>query len=137
MYTSTIGNFGKPIEFRDGDKVYQIRYLDQRAKQEYEQWIRSNARQLLFEMKDSISGEEWAKEFSEYKTNCTTGKYGFHEELCQESLQTKEGMLTLACILFQADRDELLNLMIRRGEEIRLLLDEIKEESSARGSEKN
>lgn len=119
----------KPIEFRDGEKVHTVSRLTKDKKAEFSAWVRANARETLFDLKPHLSPEDWAREYSDYKTTATTGGYGFHSPLCLEALGTVEGSITLAAILFGCDRETMLDLFARRGDEIKLLMDEIREES--------
>lgn len=129
---------GVPKRFTDPDtgKVYSIGHITQSVKGEFENWLKGRARAELLAMKPHLSADEWREEWRNYQDGVTTGEYAFYSELGQAALSSPGGVLFLASRLFVCDTDEMESLMLRHGDAVQALMDEIAAESAPRPKRK-
>lgn len=104
--------------FVDGNNEYKVSKLDEAGMREYETWLLDNAKEGLRLTKDLCTHDDWIKQVENFQKKVERGFYKFMNEFALESLGTGEGALTLACILFKIDRNQMLELFKRRKEDL-------------------
>lgn len=124
-YSATFANHGPLPTYTDPDtgKIYSVRYLGQAEKIEYENWLEERARALLFRGKPAMTAAEWQAEWRAFSEACVAGEYAFHGTIAQRARSTPDGAAKLAMILFGCDSEEMFDLLRRRGDEVRAVLD--------------
>lgn len=123
-----------PKAFTDPDtgKVYSIGHITQRAKGEFENWLKTRARAELVAMREVLPSDEWREEWRQYQDDVATGRYAFFSDLGQAAFRSPDGVLQLGSILFGCTPDEMQSLMLRHPDAVKGVLDEIAAESAPR-----
>jgi hypothetical protein len=135
--SAALGNKAPLPKFVDGDRAWEVSYLTQGKKAAFERWLIDRARKLLMEWRKDLPPEEWEKKCEAFEERVDTGYYGFHDKIATAALARPSGVLALAAILFSASEDDLMDLVERRGEDLKLFLNQIRRESAPRERPKN
>lgn len=134
--STVLGNAASPPTFTHNGKTYSLRKLDQAGKSRFEEWLKRRAFSTLAMFREFLGdGEEYQKHKTQLFRNLERGAFSFHRRLAREAMQTTEGGVQLACILFGCDPDELETLAVEKAAELKDLLERVRVESAQKLAE--
>lgn len=135
--SSGLGNAGSKLSFTHAGKTYEVSYLTQAVKASFESWIVGRALETLSRLRPILPPDEYAEEKTTLFDSIAAGRFGFHGDVCRAAMKTTDGNLAVVGFLFGCGADEMVTLVMERGEEIKALVEVIVQESSPKGSKKN
>lgn len=131
--STVLGTAAVPASFTHNGKTYSLRKLDQAAKTKFEDWLKRRAFATLAMFREALGdGEEYQKHKLQLFRNLERGAFSFHRKLARRAMETIDGGIQLACILFGCDPDELESLSVEKSDELKGLLERLMAESSQR-----
>lgn len=136
--SSALGNAAAGIRLDLGDgRALVARPITQRLKSAVERVYQSRARKAVCALEGSISSEAFRQQLNDLAGRIEAGEYGFVKLL--PKLETPDGALVLAGIVFDTDEDTVLEVFLGpKASEAKAILDQIVKESfpnAARGTE--
>lgn len=119
----------KPYTFEHKGKTYTISHITGDVQAEFEKWVKQNAIKTLVLSKPYLPPDEYEADKKEFYSKLHTGGFDFVSDICVKALDTPAGGLKMMSLLFGCSKDEMMELVKDRGEEIKLLFETIKVES--------
>lgn len=124
--SSALAGFsGHYTTYRYAGKEYRVSYLTQAKKAEFERWLRQQILDTLPKLREVLPAEEYEHEKRQLFHGLATAKYSFHGRIAAEAMQTEEGSLVLASILFGCSMDEMFRMAATKREEITNILSQV------------
>lgn len=120
-------SLGTPYEFIFGDKVYKVNPINQNIKAKFEQRIYALALNGAKDMKKIMSSTEYMSFLQELNDRHTTGYFSWSNV---KWLQTANGIITLACLLFETDEETINKMAKEKPEEMKTLFNKIIQDSA-------
>lgn len=125
----TLGESAAPITLEHRGKVYHFRLVIEQMASEYERWLEGRARASLLALRDILPPEDFAAEARRYRDDIEAGKYCWGSPLCNETLNKSVGTVKLASLICDCTEAEAMRLLVERGDEVKLIVDQIQRES--------
>jgi hypothetical protein len=139
--SSVLGNHGALPKLVDPDtgRTWEFRFIDYEVMTEYEQWLRGEAFKAVMAQRGLVPDESYKELLREVSQDVASGAYSYEGALCRRSVGTPGGAVALAAMLMRdaktkrhPSREELSDVMRRRGEEVNAVIELIGEESRQR-----
>lgn len=139
--SSALGEHGARTKFTDPDtgREWEVRWLTHKVMAEYEAWLKGEALAGVMALRGKLSPADYADLVREVTRDCASGVYGYEGEVCSRSVETPRGLVTLAGLLLwdarlgrHPTREELEDLLARRGLELGAVVSQVSEESRQR-----
>lgn len=125
-----LGNFGTRHTIVDGDKTYQLNYIDQKMKSGLEKYLFDREVQAVRSMKDAYEEGQYAAKLDELLKRYRNGEYAFESANGIEFLKTPTGSLKLmALVLGDIPDMELYGVIARHGDELNMKMKLVVQES--------
>lgn len=115
-------------------KTYNLAFLNQRVKADISNWILQQKVKVLEQFKPLLSPEKYQERVGRLMDEWDEGKYGFLSPDWIRQIQSSEGVVQLAIAMFRSggseiSEDDLLALMLEKGDEFKLIFDGIVSQS--------
>lgn len=139
--SAALGEHGARNKFTDPDtgREWEVRFLTHKVMAEYESWLKSEALAGVMAMRGAVTPDDYAALVREVTRDCASGAYGYEGDVCSRSVETPRGLVTLAGLLLwdarqkrHPTREELEDLLARRGLELGAVVNQVCEESRQR-----
>lgn len=107
------------------NQVLKIEYLTLKNMSLYETRLQNRAIKQLVDQRSVIPEDMYKELFKDLLKNIQQGQYAFGSEICNQSLNTIQGVSDLFSVLSGITPDEAMQVITEEGETIKLLFDEI------------
>lgn len=118
--SSLLGNAAAPLAVECGGRTFTARLVDQRMKSQWERWLRANA---LREATEMLGGAEAAAPV--VVSMATARKFRWKGHLSNELMQTEEGGLAFAALVFGVPEADMAALFRDRKAETDIVLEQV------------
>lgn len=112
-----------------GDRVYTARPVTQKVKAGFERWLERRVIRGFLTAQDEDDPGLFRRAVEVVADRIAAGTYAFHGDLAQQVLQTTDGSLALASLIFDCSEEEMLRLMTEKGAEVGAILSLVLRES--------
>lgn len=125
-----LGNFGVRHTITDGEKTYQLNYIDQKMKGGLEKYLFEREVSAMRSMKDAYDDGQYAAKLDELLKRYRNGEYAFESPNGIEFLKTPAGSLKLMSMVLGDIPDmELYGIIAKHGDELNMKMKLIVQES--------
>lgn len=121
--SDVVGSHGGGIEYTsDSGLKVTVMPMNLKIMSRYEKWLESKALATCMELKN-LDAKLFREAFKATSDNIIKGAYAFGGELCQESLNTPNGIGKLVSLMCGISEEQALDIVINDGESFRNVLD--------------
>lgn len=118
VLSQVLGGAGEPHTIQYKGKTYQVRPLDQKAKDAFQKRLFASARESAAGLKDLMTPEQYDAHLLKLNDEFLLGEYALESKRGLAYLQTTAGRLAIAAILLNATDYEVMCLLAERGSEV-------------------
>ncbi len=113
-----LGNHGAPFELHDGDKVYHAKLIDGEVEDAFSKKLFAKAIDAAMMMKRTMTPEKYQAHLKTLNDDFVAGEYDLKSQRGLKSIGTTWGTFTLCCLLFDVQGKQMMDLMIRKKDEV-------------------
>lgn len=109
-------------------KVYRPKFIVQAIKAKFESWLKAKVQDEILSLPPA-ERELKLELLREHADNVASGKYGFHTDLAKKAMESPAGGIALLSLVFDCSEEEVMELMLAKGDEAKALLEQVKAQS--------
>lgn len=113
------------LKIEHNGKTYRPKFIIQAIKAQFESWLADTAKKTIL----SLPPAERLELLREHVTAIQTGAYGFHTDLAKKAMESPAGGIALLSFVFDCSEEEVMELMLAKGDEAKALLEQVKAQS--------
>lgn len=124
---------GKGHTIHHDGKTYTARLIVQKVKTGFQRWADERYLSTIASLEGMISDTEFKRRMSRAINEVVRGRHSFGKPEAKRLMETEDGLIALAAILFGIDAGEMLGLFLAKPEEVKAVIDAVTQESFPNG----